>query len=127
MDYGIGLGHLTPGGPWPLYPLVNLLERHIAHGDGLPEPGSTMNEDSMKNSHIEEGGDKPTGRRNAQGRDSQPEQAPVGRERRSRHRVADNQKSGQGSLSALSKMKMMQRRREILKSRHDEPDEESPS
>ena len=80
-----------------------------------------MNEDPLKTNHFEQGGEKPTSRRNAQ-----PEQAPVARERRSRHRVADNQKSGQGSLSALSKMKMMQRRRDILKPRLEEPDDESP-
>jgi hypothetical protein len=110
----------------PFYPRVNLLERHIAHGDALPEPGSTMNEDPMRKNHFEEGGEKPTGHKKATGRESQPEQAPAGRERRSMHRVSDNQKSGHGSLSALSKMKMMQRRRDILKPRHEEPDDESP-
>ena len=33
------------------------------------------------------------------------------RERRSRHRVADNQQSGQGALTALSKLKMIERHR----------------
>lgn len=33
------------------------------------------------------------------------------RERRARHRVNDDQKTGQGSLSALSKLKMMERKR----------------
>jgi hypothetical protein len=33
------------------------------------------------------------------------------RERRARHRVADDQKSGQGSLSALSKLQMVERKR----------------
>jgi len=109
-----------------LYPRVNLLERQIAHGDSLPELGTTMNEDPMKTNHFEQGGEKPTGHRNGQGREPLPEQAPAARERRSRHRVADNQKSGQGSMSALSKMKMLQRRRDILKPRHEEPDDESP-
>jgi hypothetical protein len=126
MDYGSGLGDLTRGARVPPYPLVKLLERQIAHGDGMPEPVGTLNEDPMKTSHFEEGGEKPTGRRNAQGRETQQEQAPVARERRSRHRVADDQKSGQRSLSALSKMKMMQRRRDIVKPRHDEPDDEAP-
>ena len=30
-------------------------------------------------------------------------------ERRSRHRVADDQKSGQGAMSALSRLQMMER------------------
>ena len=105
---------------------MELIERQIAHGDGLPEPGSTMNEDPMKTNQFEESGERSTGHRNAQGRESKSEQAPVARERRSRHRVEDDQKSGQGSLSALSKMKMMQRRRDIVKPRHDEPDDGSP-
>ncbi|MGZ5195159.1 MAG: hypothetical protein ACXWJM_08330 [Ramlibacter sp.] len=33
------------------------------------------------------------------------------RERRAGHRVADDQKSGQGSLSALSKLQMVERKR----------------
>ena len=33
------------------------------------------------------------------------------RERRARHRVADDQKSGQGALSALSKLQMVERKR----------------
>ncbi len=41
-------------------------------------------------------------------------------ERRSRHRVDDDQKSGQGSLSALSKMKMLERKREAIKPARDE-------
>ena len=36
------------------------------------------------------------------------------RERRSRHRVADDQKSGQGALSALSRLQMMERRKAAL-------------
>jgi len=37
------------------------------------------------------------------------------RERRSRHRVADDQKSGQGAMSALSRLQMMERRKAALK------------
>jgi hypothetical protein len=36
--------------------------------------------------------------------------APV-RERRSKHRVANNQQSGQGALTALSKLQMIERHR----------------
>jgi hypothetical protein len=43
------------------------------------------------------------------------------RERRARHRVRDDQKSGQGSLSALSKLQMLERQRaELHVSRDDE-------
>lgn len=42
------------------------------------------------------------GARGAQGRTG---------ERRASHRVQDDQKTGQGSLSALSKLKMMERKR----------------
>jgi hypothetical protein len=63
---------------------------------------------------------KPPGRPEAPAREAQPDQAPVARERRSSHRVTDDQKSGQGSLSALSKMKMMERRREAMSPRHKE-------
>lgn len=44
------------------------------------------------------------------------------RERRSRDRVADNQKSGQGALSALSRLQMIERRRAALSPDGDEPD-----
>jgi len=37
------------------------------------------------------------------------------RERRSADRVTDDQKSGQGAMSALSKLKMIERRRAALK------------
>ena len=57
---------------------------------------------------------------------SQAEQGPAARERRSRHRVADDQKSGQGSLSALSKMRMIERRRELVQPRQKEPGEDGP-
>lgn len=40
---------------------------------------------------------------------------PEQRERRSRHRVADDQKSGQGAMSALSRLQMMERRKAALK------------
>lgn len=38
-------------------------------------------------------------------------QAPASSERRGRHRVADDQQSGHGSLTALSKLMMMERKR----------------
>jgi hypothetical protein len=49
-----------------------------------------------------------------------PDQAPV-RERRASHRVDDDQQSGQGSLSALSKLRMLERKRAALRPIHDEP------
>ena len=52
--------------------------------------------------------------------------APVARERRSRHRVADDQQSGHGSLSALSKMRMLERRRAALSPRQKEPEDDTP-
>ena len=55
-------------------------------------------------------------------RDSPAAQAPR-RERRSSHRVADDQKSGQGSLSAMSKMQMILRRRAAMSPRDKEPGE----
>jgi hypothetical protein len=42
-------------------------------------------------------------------------------ERRSRYRVGDDQQSGQGSLTALSKMKMLERKRNALKPPREEP------
>ena len=56
----------------------------------------------------------------ATARDSPAAQAPQ-RERRSSHRVADDQKSGQGSLSAMSKMQMILRRRAAMSPRDKEP------
>ena len=45
----------------------------------------------------------------------------VPRERRASHRVHDDQKSGQGSASALSKLKMIERKRAPLRAvREDE-------
>jgi hypothetical protein len=84
-----------------------------------------MREAVMKSKHVEEGDGKPGSGGKVQA--TQDEHAPVAGERRSRHRVADDQKSGQGSQSALSKLKMMERRREIMKPRQDEPGEESPA
>jgi hypothetical protein len=40
--------------------------------------------------------------------------APLGSERRGRHRVADDQQSGAGSQSALSKLMMMERKRAAM-------------
>ena len=45
-----------------------------------------------------------------------------GNERRSKHRVADDQNSGQGAQSALSKLKMIERRRATLSVRRDARD-----
>jgi hypothetical protein len=42
------------------------------------------------------------------------------RERRASHRVRDDQQTGQGSLSALSKLKMLERKRAQLRLTHDE-------
>ena len=44
----------------------------------------------------------------------------AGRERRASHRVRDDQKSGQGSMSALSKLKMLERKRAQLRVSRDE-------
>jgi hypothetical protein len=41
------------------------------------------------------------------------------RERRSQHRVAENQGSGQGALTALSKLRMLERRRDSVTPRGD--------
>jgi hypothetical protein len=42
-------------------------------------------------------------------------------ERRSSTRVHDEQQSGHGSLTALSKMKMLERKRAVLRPARDEP------
>lgn len=55
-------------------------------------------------------------------RESKRDDAGGQRERRSRHRVADDQKSGQGAMSALSRLQMMERRKAALK-----PDPKDPS
>jgi len=43
------------------------------------------------------------------------------RERRSSYRVRDEQQSGHGSLTALSKMKMLERKRAAVRPARDEP------
>jgi hypothetical protein len=43
------------------------------------------------------------------------------RERRSSYRVRDEQQSGHGSLTALSKMKMLERKRAAIRPGRDEP------
>jgi hypothetical protein len=43
------------------------------------------------------------------------------RERRSSYRVRDEQQSGHGSQSALSKMKMLERKRAAIRPGRDEP------
>jgi hypothetical protein len=48
------------------------------------------------------------------------EEAPPG-ERRSSNRVGDEQQSGHGSLTALSKMKMLERKRAAIRPARDEP------
>jgi hypothetical protein len=42
------------------------------------------------------------------------------RERRASHRVRDDQKSGQGSATALSKLKMIERQRAQLRTPRDD-------
>lgn len=42
------------------------------------------------------------------------------RERRASHRVRDDQKSGQGSMSALSKLKMIERKRAQVRVARDD-------
>jgi hypothetical protein len=46
---------------------------------------------------------------------------PAHRERRSTYRVRDEQQSGHGSLTALSKMKMLERKRAAIRPARDEP------
>lgn len=53
-------------------------------------------------------------RPDAPGADVSPGKTPA-RERRSLYRVADDQSTGRGSLSALSKLRMLERRRAALK------------
>jgi hypothetical protein len=45
---------------------------------------------------------------------------PPARERRASHRVRDDQQSGQGSLSALSKLKMLERKRAAIEPAREE-------
>jgi hypothetical protein len=49
------------------------------------------------------------------------QQGPPARERRSSYRVRDEQQSGHGSLTALSKMKMLERKRAAIRPARDEP------
>ena len=53
-------------------------------------------------------------RQDAPARQQQPGDAPLGSERRGRHRVADDQQSGTGSQSALSKLMMLERKRAAM-------------
>ena len=53
-------------------------------------------------------------RQDAPARQQQPGDRPLGSERRGRHRVADDQQSGAGSQSALSKLMMLERKRAAL-------------
>ena len=46
--------------------------------------------------------------------------APPQRDRRSDHRVQDNQKTGEGSMSALSKLRMLERQRAAASPRRSE-------
>jgi hypothetical protein len=86
-----------------------------------------MTDDKMASKFSKETSEgKPQGGPKAPPREVQPEQAPVARERRSSHRVADDQKTGQGSLSALSKMRMIERRRAVMSPRQKEPGDEGP-
>lgn len=70
-------------------------------------------------------------KKHVSGRDGPPERNAAGeepgpRERRSRHRVADDQKSGQGAMSALSRLQMMERRKAALKPEpKDDPGDQS--
>jgi hypothetical protein len=50
-----------------------------------------------------------------------PRSEDAARERRSSYRVRDEQQSGHGSLSALSKMKMLERKRAAIRPGRDEP------
>jgi hypothetical protein len=58
--------------------------------------------------HFNDGRDRPDDPPRAS------EESPAG-DRRAKHRVRDDQQSGQGSLTALSKMKMMERRRAAMR------------
>ena len=42
------------------------------------------------------------------------------RDRRASHRVSDDQQSGQGSMSALSKLRMLERKRAALRALRDD-------
>jgi len=60
---------------------------------------------SFRNDHKDKGGEP------GEPAKAQPGAEGPARERRARHRVADDQKSGQGSLTALSKLQMVERKR----------------
>jgi hypothetical protein len=62
---------------------------------------------------TQDGKQKPKSERGAQAKD-----AP--RERRASHRVSDDQQSGQGSMSALSKLRMQERKRAPLRALRDD-------
>lgn len=49
------------------------------------------------------------------------DEPPAASERRSNYRVRDEQQSGQGSLTALSKMQMLERKRAAIRPARDEP------
>ena len=51
---------------------------------------------------------------------------PPGAERRASHRVTDEQNSGQGALSALSKLKMIERKRAQIPTPRDDPTQIPP-
>jgi hypothetical protein len=57
------------------------------------------------------------GRKDAGADEREPKRGEAARERRSTHRVADDQGSGHGAMSALAKMKMIERRRGIVRPR----------
>ena len=48
-------------------------------------------------------------------------EGPPREERRASHRVEDDQQSGQGSASALSKLRMIERKRAALRPKGDGP------
>lgn len=63
---------------------------------------------------ISQPGSDPLAKTTLQGEGGPEEPAPV-TERRSLHRVADDQQSGKGAASALSRLRMLERRRAELK------------
>jgi hypothetical protein len=77
---------------------------------------------TAKASHSRDEEENPTRderRVDAPASDARAKGAPL-TERRASHRVEDDQKSGQGSLSALSKLKMLERKRAAILPGHDE-------
>ena len=61
-----------------------------------------------------------------EGEDARAPRMPA-RERRSASRVADDQGSGHGAMSALSKLKMLERQRRLVRSPRDGEQEGGPS